>query len=239
MQKQTVVALYARVSTDKQTTDNQILRLNDWAERSGWEVYDRYIDVASGKLARRPAIDRMLSDAKAHYFNLVVAVKLDRLGRSVVNLRSVVEELTGYGVQIKMLDQDIDTTTASGRFMLTILSAVAELERELISERTKDGLARAEKEGKKIGRKKAELSEYQINKAKQILAEDPNISQRKLAEQFDGIGRRQLIECLTTLGLWPVTEKSGSKRGSLGVYKETPKKSSGSETSVCEPQNKE
>lgn len=228
------VALYARVSTDQQTTDNQMIRLREWAERNKWNVYNEYTDVASGKNTHRPALNQMLSDAKMRYFDTIVAVKLDRIGRSVIDLKNIMEKLDKWGVSIKMMDQDIETTTASGRFMITMLSAVAEFERELIVERVNDGLNRARKEGKTLGRPKNVLSKYQIDKAKQIIAENPNISQRKFAEQFDGIGRKQLIEQLTSLGIWP---PSGSKTLSEGVYKGDTKKTDGQELPVSEPQN--
>lgn len=205
------VALYARVSTDRQETDNQMIRLDEWAENMKWDVFDRYVDVASGKNMKRPELTRMLQDAKKHRFDCIVAVKLDRIGRSVIDICNIAQDLNEWNVGLKMLDQEIDTKSSSGRFTLTILSAVAEFERETIRERVNDGLARAVKEGKTLGRPKNTLSKYQIDKAKQIIAEDPNISQRKFAEQFDGIGRKQLIAQLTDMGIWPPS--GGSKTG--------------------------
>ena len=84
----------------------------------------------------------------------------------------------------------------------TVLGAIAEFELELIHSRTVDGQERARREGKIIGRPQRSLSDYQINKAKEILAQNPDISQRQFAAQFNGIGRRQLIEELRTLGIW-------------------------------------
>ena len=226
------VALYARVSTDKQTTDNQMIRLREWAERNNWEVYKEYVDVASGKNTRRPSLTEMLNDAKMRYFDCIVAVKLDRIGRSVIDLKNIMEKLEAWEVSIKMMDQEIDTTTASGRFMITMLGAVAEFEREIIQERVNDGLERARREGKTLGRPKNTLSRYQIDKAKSILEADPTISQRKFAEQFDGIGRKQLISQLTDLGIWP---PSGSKSLSGGVYKGGLKNTNGEQSDVSEP----
>lgn len=225
------VALYARVSTDKQTTDNQMIRLREWADRMEWEVYKEYIDIRSGKDTRRPALQEMLNDAKHKEFDCVVAVKLDRIARSVIDLKKVMEDLQSWSIGVKMLDQDIDTTTASGRFMITIIGAVAEFEREMIVERTNDGLNRARKQGKKLGRKTRELSPYQIEKAKAIIAENPNISQRQLAEQFEGIARPQLIKQLKALGIL----QSGTERGSTPLYILNPKNENGTETSDCEP----
>lgn len=225
------VALYARVSTDKQTTDNQMIRLREWADKMGWDVFKEYIDVRSGKDTRRPSLQEMLNDAKHKEFDLVVAVKLDRIARSVIDLKKVMEDLQSWNVGVKMLDQDIDTTTASGRFMITIIGAVAEFEREMIVERTKDGLNRARKQGKVLGRKARELSPYQIEKAKSILAENPNISQRQLAEQFEGIDRRQLISQLKALGIL----QDGAKRVSTPLYILNQKKGIGAESDVSVP----
>jgi DNA invertase Pin-like site-specific DNA recombinase len=106
-----------------------------------------------------------------------------------------------YGVTIETIDQPIDTSTPSGRFTVLVLSGVAELERELIRDRTKDGLRRTVANGTKLGRKERTLSDYQRNKIKGIVANDPGISYRKLAEQFDGISRTKLIELAKTEGL--------------------------------------
>lgn len=228
------VALYARVSTDEQTTDNQMIRLEEHANYMKYEVYDKYTDVASGMKSSRPELDRMLADARKHKFDAIVAVKLDRLGRSVTNLLHIIEEMKRKGVSVVFLDQNIDTGSSMGQLIIVILSGVAEFERNLIVERTKDGLERARKEGKTLGRPRNTLSKYQIDKAKAIIAENPNISQRKFAEQFDGIGRKQLIEQLTQLGIWP---PSGSNTPTGGVYKGGMKKTVGEQSDVSEPTN--
>lgn len=224
------VALYARVSTDKQTTDNQIIRLREWADRKQWEVYAEYIDVRSGKDANRPQLKEMLSCARKGYFDCILAVRLDRIGRSVMQLSEIVENLDRWQVGLKLLDQDIDTTTVMGKFMFTILSAAAEFERNLIVDRVNDGLDRARKEGKTLGRPTRKLSKYQIEKAKSILAENPNISNRKLAEKFDGISMNTLIKELRALG---ILEKGVQKTGSGGVYKEGPETEGTQGTSDC------
>lgn len=196
-------AIYSRVSTSDQDNDNQLIRLRAWAEASGWEVYGEYVDVASGADQHRPALDRMLADAKARRVDVVLAVKIDRLARSVVNLQKVMERLDSYGVAVRMLDQDIDTSSAQGRLMFTLLGAFAEFERELIRERTRDGLARARAQGRTLGRPRRELSPYQINKAREIIAENPDISPTALAEQFAGISPKTLIRLLREAGIIP------------------------------------
>ena len=146
------VALYARVSTREQETDNQMIRLREFAERRGYEVYGEYRDVVSGaKDKRRPDQERMLADARHRRFDKIIAIKLDRVGRSLIDLFNILQNLEAWGTELEIVDQPIDTSTAVGRFITTIIGAAAEYERELIVERTNDGLARARKKGKKLG----------------------------------------------------------------------------------------
>lgn len=195
------VGLYARVSTDKQDTDNQMIRLREIAQNRGYEVFDEYVDIASGRNANRPNLDRMMKDAKQHRFDKIIAVKLDRIARSVTNLNNLMNDLYAWNVGIEFIDQPIDTTTPAGKMILTILGAMAEFERELIVERTNDGLKRARKEGKTLGRKTVTLSDYQLEKARSILKDNPNISMNALSKQFTGISRNTLIKCLKEEGL--------------------------------------
>jgi len=196
-----IVALYARVSTEGQTIENQLNKLFEFSTARGYIVYDKYADVVSGKNKNRPELDRMTADAKARKFDRILAVKIDRLGRSVIHLNEFFADMESYGVGIEMTDQPIDTTSSMGKFTRNILSAVAELERELISERTKDGLKRAVADGAQLGRIEKKLSAYQIEKAKMILAENPKISQRALAEQFEGISRNTFLKLARAEGL--------------------------------------
>ena len=195
------VGLYARVSTDKQDTDNQMIRLREIAQNRGYEVFDEYVDIASGRNANRPNLDRMMKDAKQHRFDKIIAVKLDRIARSVTNLNNLMNDLYAWNVGIEFIDQPIDTTTPAGKMILTILGAMAEFERELIVERTNDGLKRARTEGKTLGRKNVTLSDYQLEKARSILKDNPNISMNALSKQFTGISRNTLIKCLKEEGL--------------------------------------
>lgn len=209
MPKQVRVGIYARVSRPEQILDNQLIVLRDYVEKHNqdkdnipWVVVDEYTDKASGANQNRPDLDRMMNDAKTHKIDLILATKLDRMARSTLNLANMCEKLDSYHVGLKFVEQNIDLTTAEGRLIRTVLGAIAEFELELIHSRTIDGQERARREGKIIGRPQRSLSDYQINKAKEILAENPDISQRQFAAQFNGIGRRQLIEELRALGIW-------------------------------------
>lgn len=207
------VGIYARVSRDEQNLDNQLLILrdavkdhNDKVREDGkgieWITVDEYTDKLSGANASRPGINRLMQDAEEGKIDLILATKIDRIARSSLNLANICAKLDKWQVGLKFIEQPIDFTSPEGRLLRTFLGAIAEFELELIHSRTKDGQARARKEGKIIGRPKTVLSDYQIQKAKEILAANPNISQRQFADQFIGIGRRQLIEELRKLGIW-------------------------------------
>jgi DNA invertase Pin-like site-specific DNA recombinase len=148
------VALYARVSTDDQgqNPESQLFKLRKMSEARGYEVVGMYIDHKSGKDDNRPDFQRMLNDARAHKFDVILVTKLDRVMRSVKNLLKVLEDLERWKVSLECVDQPIETGSAMGKMMITILGAVAEFERELIRERVTDGIARAKSEGKQLGR---------------------------------------------------------------------------------------
>jgi len=146
------VALYARVSRPDEEPHNQLLRLRQYALDKGYVVHAEYVDIASGAVANRPALDRLMADARGNRFSLVLCVKVDRFGRSVLNLYNTLEQLNKEGVAFECTDQSFSTQDASGRLLLGVLACVAEFERELIRERTIAGLVRARARGVKLGR---------------------------------------------------------------------------------------
>jgi len=143
------VAIYGRVSTGEQTTDHQTKLLNDWVAERGWVVYKVYEDVESGTKASRPAWDELLADMRHYRFKAIVVTKLDRIGRSLQHLLSLLEEFKTKGVEFIAITQNIDTTTATGKLQMQIMGAFAEFERNIISERTKEAL----KGNKKVGKR--------------------------------------------------------------------------------------
>jgi DNA invertase Pin-like site-specific DNA recombinase len=148
-----VYAIYVRVSTADQNIENQLNALRELAQLRFWQPYAEYIDKAiSGSKRHRPLFDQMIKDAKANRFKVILTVKLDRLGRSFFHLFQVVEELQQIGVDIITLDGKVDTTTIQGKVFFTISAIFAEIERDMISERTKAGLQRAKAGGKRLGR---------------------------------------------------------------------------------------
>jgi DNA invertase Pin-like site-specific DNA recombinase len=192
------VALYARVSTDDggQDPETQLYRLRSIAEGRDLSVFREYIDRASGKNLRRPALQELLKDGRKGRFDAVMIVKIDRLSRNVLDALYVLDNLRSAGVGLIITEEGIDTTTPWGRAIFSIIATLADLERSNISERTILGLDRARSEGKTGGRPRHQLSPYQLEKARSILREQPDISQVKLAEQFQGVSRNTLVKQL-------------------------------------------
>jgi DNA invertase Pin-like site-specific DNA recombinase len=151
-------AIYARVSTDSQTVENQIQELRRIAERRGWEVVkevytDAGISGAKGR-AQRPGLDRLLKDASRRKFDVVMAWAIDRLGRSLIDLLGTIQHLEAVGVDLYLDQQSIDTTTPMGKLVFQITGAFAEFERSMIQQRIRAGLKRAVAQGIKLGRPK-------------------------------------------------------------------------------------
>ncbi|WIT10462.1 recombinase family protein [Paucibacter sediminis] len=152
--RQLRVALYARVSTDKQTTENQLQDLRSAAERLGWLVVGEFVDKgisgAKGR-AERPQLDALLKGVARKEFDVVAAWSVDRLGRSLIDLVNLLQELHSTGVDLYLHQQGINTTTPAGRAIFGMMGVFAEFERALIQERIRAGLARAKKLGTKSG----------------------------------------------------------------------------------------
>jgi DNA invertase Pin-like site-specific DNA recombinase len=148
-------AVYIRVSTTHQNSDNQLHELERVAAARDWQIVATYRDDGiSGAKGRdgRPALDALLKAATRREFDLIAVWSIDRLGRSLQHLVTTVNDLHAQGVQLYFHQQAIDTTTPSGKLMFGVFSSFAEFERELIRERIKLGVERARKEGKKLGR---------------------------------------------------------------------------------------
>jgi DNA invertase Pin-like site-specific DNA recombinase len=149
------VALYTRVSTDRQTTENQERELRTIAARAGWNVVKVYRDEGiSGAKGRdeRPAFDALCKDAARRQFDMVMAWSVDRLGRSLQDLIGFLSELHALGVDLMLHQQGLDTTTPAGKAMFQMMGVFAEFERAMIRERVKAGLERARAQGKTLGR---------------------------------------------------------------------------------------
>jgi DNA invertase Pin-like site-specific DNA recombinase len=191
-------ALYMRISTKGhgQTTDTQAVALRDYAERRGFQVIDEYRDEGiSGAKDRRPALDRMMQDARKRRFDAVLVARFDRFARSTKHLVLALEEFSSLGVDFISLNESIDTSSPMGRMVFTVIAAVAELERSIIRERVVMGLDRAKRQGKRLGRPKTFVSESKI----QQLASD-GLSLRQIAEHM-GVSHTKVARLLRSAAL--------------------------------------
>ena len=148
-------ALYVRVSTDRQTVENQIAALSKVASARGWQIVETFSDAGiSGAKGRkdRPGLDALLAQAQRGRFDVVMAWAIDRLGRSLVDLLQTIESLKACGVDLYLDQQSIDTTTPAGKLMLQMCGAFAEFERSMLQARIAAGLRRAVANGAKLGR---------------------------------------------------------------------------------------
>jgi len=149
------VAIYIRVSTKKQDETNQLPRLREIAASRGYDIVAEYSDEASAKDANRPAWKELMEDASKHRFDAILVTKLDRVMRSLVQLNITMSNLQTYGVKLICADiGEIDYSTPMGKVQMQIIGAIAEWEREIIVQRTKEGLEARKAKGVRLGRKR-------------------------------------------------------------------------------------
>lgn len=178
------VAIYARVSTDKQKVDMQLRELKAFIKRSGWKPYQEYIDYGySGANTRRPAFVQMMNEAKKRKFDVLLVWKLDRLSRSLKDLINTLDELGHLDIDFISYDNNLDTSTPTGKLVFQIIGAVAEFEKDIIRERVMAGLANARSKGKRLGR--PPVSNQLLEKAKEL--QQQGLSMRKI-EKHLGLG---------------------------------------------------
>lgn len=160
-------ALYCRVSTEEQDANKQEYLLKQYCQRMDIDVFAIYTDIISGSKESRPSFNKLLVDMRDFKFDMVIVTKLDRIGRSLQHLLSIFNEFRNKKVEFVATTQNIDTSTASGKLQLHILSAFAEFERSIISERTKEGMKRATGVGKrgpdKVPRKRRGKQSNKVN----------------------------------------------------------------------------
>jgi len=144
---------YARVSTVDQNEERQIVSFDNFNHK----ISKVYIDKCSGKDRNRPQLRAMLDYVREG--DVVVVSDFSRLARSTRDMLQIVQELTDKGVNLISLKESIDTSTPQGRFMLTVFAALAELERETILQRQREGIALAKEQGKYRGRKPISFNE--------------------------------------------------------------------------------
>jgi len=159
------IATYSRVSTLNQDTDMQTRELREYCARRGWDLVHEYVDEGvSGAKESRPALNSLMLDARKRRFDAIAVWKFDRMARSVTHLLRVLDEFRSLGIEFISLSESIDTSTPTGKMVFTVLGAVAELERSLISERVRAGLRNARAKGKTLGRPKCDVSRSEIQR---------------------------------------------------------------------------
>jgi len=192
-------ALYVRVSTSGQTTENQERELRAVAGKAGWDIVQVYRDTGiSGAKGRdqRPEFDALCKDAARRKFDMVAAWSVDRLSRSLHDLTGFLKDLHALHVDLYLHQQGLDTSTPTGKAMFQMVGVFAELERAVIRERVMAGLARAKAQGKKLGRKRTDgKTERKIEHA--LSRGDRGI--RKIARDIGvGVGTVQRIKAAMT-----------------------------------------
>lgn len=168
--------IYLRVSTDQQTTENQLRILTEVAQRSGWTIVRVFEDAGiSGAKGRdqRPGYDALLKAVHRREVDIVAAYAVDRLGRSLTDLVAFLGDIQARGCDLYLHQQSVDTSTPSGRMLFQMLAVFSEFERELVRSRVRAGLARARAKGVQFGR--PSLSPDRVARVEQALRDGLSI----------------------------------------------------------------
>jgi len=185
------VALYARVSTADQSTDSQLLDLRRYVSERSWDIFNEFVDEGiSGTKDSRPALNELMNDAKKRRFDVVLVWRFDRFARSTKHLILALEEFKNLGIDFVSYQENIDTSSPLGSAIFTIISAVAQLERDIIAERVKAGLRRAKENGKRLGRPRVGVDPKRISTLR-----SRGLSLRSIAQKT-GISRTTVSEIL-------------------------------------------
>jgi len=187
MKDKKLVAIYARVSTLNKGQDPQmqLRELRDYSRKRGWKVYEEYVDKGiSGAKDSRPALDRLMVDARKRKFDVSVVWKFDSFARSVSHLLKALETFGSLGIEFVSLSEQIDTSTSTGKMIFTVLGAVAELERSLIVERVRAGIRNSKAKGMRIGRPPLrEFTQQEVLDIRMARRRD-EVSVRQLAQKY-------------------------------------------------------
>ena len=206
MTKKQRIAVYARVSTTDQSTDSQLLDLRRYVRERGWTIFKEYCDNGiSGTTESRPALNRLMDDAKKRKFDVVLVWRFDRFARSTRHLINALEEFRNLGIDFVSYQENIDTSSPLGSAIFTIISAVAQLERDIIAERVKAGLRRAVDSGKQLGRPRASIDLEKLNRL-----HSEGRSHRQIAAEL-GLSHATVGRMLRANGLPSGTEEHGTK----------------------------
>jgi len=193
------VVIYGRTSTDKQQVENQLNQLREISNRNDWETVDEYIDEGySGSLGRdrRPEFDRLLKDSVRGKFDVILVWDISRLGRSLQDLISFLNDIQSKNIDLYIDRQGIDTTTPTGKMMFQMIGVFSEFERNLIRDRVRVGMENAKKNGTKSGRSIGRPTNVNDGtKAAVIELRDTGMSMNKICKTL-GIGSGTLYKLL-------------------------------------------
>jgi len=187
-------AVYIRVSTDMQAEDGfsiegQRAKLKSFADSQDWEIFEEYVDDGySAKDLKRPAMTKMLEDMEMQRFDVVLVYKLDRLTRSVMDLHALLKKFDRYSVKFKSSTEIFETTTAMGRFFITLVGAMAEWERGTISERVRFGVEQMVKEGRRPGG----VMPYGYTQEGELVEAEATLIRRARQLYMDGMGYKSV-----------------------------------------------
>jgi len=187
------IAIYARVSTKDQSCELQLRDLRTYCAARRFDPAREYVDVGqSGAKDSRPALNELMEDARKRQFDAIVVWRFDRFARSTKHLLLALEEFRSLGIQFISYQENMDTSSPLGQALFTIVSAVAQLERDLIRERVSAGIRNARANGKNFGRPERKVDREQILKLRA-----KNYSLRQIAAEL-GVGygtvRQRLLD---------------------------------------------
>lgn len=182
MNEQKTVGIYVRVSTNDQSCDMQLSDLKKYCSQRGFKIFKEYSDEGiSGGKEKRPALDELMDDARKRKFDMVLVWRFDRFARSTKHLITALEEFCHLGIDFISYQENIDTSSPLGKAIFTIVSAISELERNIIVERVRSGIRRAKEKGKVLGRPK----ELNLDIEKLLSLKKEGLSVRKIANRMN------------------------------------------------------
>jgi len=174
------VAIYARVSTTDQSTEAQLLDLRRYVSDRGWQVFEEYCDNGiSGTKDSSPSLNQLMDDARKRRFDVVLVWRFDRFARSTRFLVNALEEFRNLAIDFVSYQENVDTSSPLGGAIFTIISAVAQLERDIIAERVRAGLRRAKSNGKRLGR-----PSVKVDKKRLVRLHSQGLSTRQIAARL-------------------------------------------------------
>jgi DNA invertase Pin-like site-specific DNA recombinase len=212
-------AIYARVSTLDQNCQMQLKELREYCERRAWTISGEYVDTGwSGAKASRPELDRIMHDAGQHRFDAILVWKLDRFGRSVLNLSEQLARLNSWGIRFLATTQALDTDSSNptSRLMLHILASVAEFEREMIRERVTAGVNNYQQawKQKRVGRDRHSHSgmNLAVGRPKKVFDRERVLEMRDEGFSVRAIARKFKIGLATVQRLVAAHKKAKKRR---------------------------